>query len=757
MRVPAATFAAALVAAAAAQAQQPTVSDALAVLAQRDTTVIVWLMARPDRDLAELDDLVRTAGGTLRRRSRWLHAVSAQIPVSGLPVLRNSSELRHIQPVARFSGRRDYLGDPVLSIPRAPAQDTADSLYGPSGMPLERLNLFPLARENILGQGVRVALLDTGFETGHVAFSGATVIAQRDFVFDDLVVANQPADAPDASRHGTAVWSLLAANLSGQMIGIAPAAEYLLAKTEDVRLETRVEEDNYVAALEWADSLGADVVSSSLSYLDFDDGFSYTFDQLNGDVAVTTVAADSAAARGITVVTAVGNNGAQGFRSLHTPADGDSVIAVGAEDSLGVLLGFSSRGPTADGRVKPDLTAPGYQVFAVDALGGSGFGRFNGTSFSTPLIAGTAALLKQLHPTLTPVEILDAMRRTGTNRATPDSLVGWGRPDGTTAATFPRGITVSNPGGTGLQSVTPLFAWSTPDTPPFARPVVSRLTVTVDSARTEILLDTTLTDTEVQFDSAFAPGDSLWFGIQMTAANGATADTNPIVPFVVPDWVTLLTLNSPQGTTIRERRPRFAWVSPGAVSPPGPFVYDFSVLRVDNGLAAVEVGGLTETEYTPARDLDLNTPYRWRVIARLGPDSSVVESRSTFIVVDESIPTATLLFQNFPNPFPNSSVGIATTCIWFDLATAGEVTLDVLDVRGHPVRNIVPGQGFPPTLEPGRYGRGESGGPGSCDQRLTWDGTASNGAHVPRGIYLLRLVTPDGTFLKRVVYLGVQD
>ena len=143
-----------------------------------------------------------------------------------------------------------------------------------------------------------------------------------------------------------------------------------------------------------------------------------------------------------------------------------------------------------------------------------------------------------------------------------------------------------------------------------------------------------------------------------------------------------------------------------------------------------------------------------RVVARLGSDSAVTESRSAFVIVDESIPTATLLFQNFPNPFPNQVLGITTTCVWFDLAEGGEVQLDILDVRGHVVRNLVPGRTFPTTLEPGRYGRGAGDGSDRCDRGLEWDGTATSGAYVPRGIYVIRLVTPDGVFLKRIVYMG---
>src|SRR6266550_1404747 len=182
---------------------------------------------------------------------------------------------------------------PAPELPRSPTSgaDTCpaggDPMYGPSDMPYRRLHLRPISDRGHRGAGVRVGILDTGFDTQNPAFSSVTVTAQHDFVFNDGVVGDVP----------------------GRLRGIAPDATYLLAKTEDVRTETRVEEDNYVAALEWADSIGVDIVSSSLAYLSFDNGFSYTPSQLNGDIAVTTVAADMAAQRGILVVTAAGNSG----------------------------------------------------------------------------------------------------------------------------------------------------------------------------------------------------------------------------------------------------------------------------------------------------------------------------------------------------------------------------------------------------------------------------------------------------------------
>jgi hypothetical protein len=623
-------------------------------------------------------------------------------------------------------------------------------------MPFRQLNLFPLASGGVRGAGVRIAILDTGFETELAAFDGVSVVAQRDFVFGDTVVRNEAADEPHASRHGTEVWSLLAAGLPTQIVGIAPDAEYILAKTEDVRSETRVEEDNYVAALEWADSLGADIITSSLSYLQFpEDGFGYNFSDLNGDVAVTTVAADSAVARGIVVVTAVGNEGAR-FRSLSTPADGDSVIAVGAEDSLGILTGFSSRGPTADGRLKPDLTAPGQSVFVINPTATSGFSRADGTSFSTPIIAGTIALIRELHPTLTPTAILEALKRTGNNRANPDSSRGWGRPDGTAAATFARGMSVTSPADSNLTTITPLFSWQIPGIPAFAEPITYRLRVAEDTTYDTVLLDTTLAESEVQSHSPLPPGQSFVFEIVAVSADSAVLVYRPSEMFLVPEWVTLTTLSAPAGTTIRSRRPTLQWSSPDVATPPGPFVYDIAIVRVDNGVATVEASDLTETTFVPPLDLDLNTPYRWRVVARLETDSVVLESDGSFVIVDESLPTATLLFQNFPNPFPNEAMGVTSTCIWFDLAEDDEATLDILDIRGHIVRNIVPGVSFPRNVPAGRYGRGQLGDTGRCDPRLEWDGTTHDGSVVPRGIYPVRLKTTNGTFFKRIVFLGIE-
>jgi hypothetical protein len=213
--------------------------------------------------------------------------------------------LRRIQPLGRFrlAPRVPVEIPPLHPSPAAPG-DTCpaggDPVLGPSEMPYRQLHLRPLAAAGVNATGVRIGILDTGFDTQNPAFSGITITAQHDFVFGDSVVRNDSLDVAAAQFHGTATWSLFAGDVAGRLRGIARGASYLLAKTEDIRSETRLEEDNYVAALEWADSIGVDIVSSSLGYLIFDNGIRpYSPADLNGDVAVTTIAADSAARRGI--------------------------------------------------------------------------------------------------------------------------------------------------------------------------------------------------------------------------------------------------------------------------------------------------------------------------------------------------------------------------------------------------------------------------------------------------------------------------
>jgi subtilisin family serine protease len=342
--------------------------------------------------------------------------------IAGLPFVAR------VEPVRRYGQRRE----PVQA-PAAAAAD-ADELrkllaldYGTSVGQVEQIKVTRLHELRLDGRGVIVAVLDSGFDTlHHEAFATTSILATRDFVNGDADVSDT-GDAGEGS-HGTQTLSVLGGYRPGQLIGPAYAASFLLAKTENTQSETPVEEDNWAAAVEWAESLGADVVSSSLGYLEFDRPFpSYTPADMDGDTAISTRAADLAAARGVVVVTSAGNAGlAPGSNSLGAPADGHGVIAVGAVTSTGARAAFSSVGPTADGRIKPDVSAQGVAVKVARPDSTSGYATANGTSFSCPLVAGAAALLLQAKPDATADDIARALRGTASQGARPDNLLGHG-------------------------------------------------------------------------------------------------------------------------------------------------------------------------------------------------------------------------------------------------------------------------------------------------------------------------------------------
>lgn len=732
-------------------AQRPAVSPALPRLLERapDTTVSVWLFARPGASLDAVSERAASAGARVRVRSRWLHAISADAPGAALRVLLQDGDLRRIQPLGRFRRPRPD----AFPSPRSPqaGEDTCppggDPEYGPSAMPYRRLNLRPITNSGRTGTGVRVGILDTGFDTQNAAFSGVTVTAQRDFVFNDNVVRDQAGQDPAGAHfHGTAVWSLFAGSVTGRLRGVARGATYLLAKTEDVSREVQVEEDNFVAALEWADSIGVDVISASLAYLVFDNGMGYVPSDLNGDIAVTTQAVDLAAGQGIIVLTAAGNSG-PGPRTIWTPADADSGLAIGAEDSLGSIAGFSSWGPTADGRIKPDFTAPGIAVCVVTGPGQ--ITRQAGTSFATPLVAAGVTLLKEMFPTFGPITMRDTLRKVASNRARPDSVYGWGRPDFAAAAGLSAQLTAISPLVSPLMTITPTFAWDAGTLS--GSPVTYRLRIGRDSLFSNLVIDTAVGNATTFDLIRPLKGAPIFWQVNGRTDAGDSATTGPVGPLVVPPWATLTSLSSPAGTVTDSTQPTFTWTPVSVAVPPGPFTYDLQVQRVATGLYD-GVAGLQDTFFTLPQPLERNTSYRWYLVVHAGADTAVVRSQGSFLVVDGGTPTSTLLYQNFPNPFP--AAGRDSTCLWFDLAVTAMVELEILDLRGNRVRRFVPGPGFPAILPAGRYGRGQTGGGAICDPRLMWDGRADDGHPLPAGVYLAKLKAPGLLVFKRIVFRG---
>jgi hypothetical protein len=293
--------------------------------------------------------------------------------------------------------------------------------YGASYNQLQQINVPIMHEMGFTGQGVLVCLLDTGYNLEHIAFAQMDILATWDFINNDSVVTNQPGDPPAQDDHGTYTLSACGGAVDGELYGPAFEATFMAGKTEISNDEIPIEEDYYVAGLEWADSLGADVVSTSLGYIDW-----YTWPDMDGNTAVTTIGVDIAVANGMVCCTANGNERQTAWGHVIAPADADSVIAVGAVDAMGQIASFSSPGPTYDGRTKPEVCAMGVQTRCANPNNITGFTNVGGTSLSTPLVGGAAALIVQAHPNWPPMTVRNALMMTASNSNHPNNDYGWG-------------------------------------------------------------------------------------------------------------------------------------------------------------------------------------------------------------------------------------------------------------------------------------------------------------------------------------------
>ena len=386
-------------------------------------------------------DKVAASVQRVRQRSRWFNALSVEATAAQLEAIEALPFVARLDLVRRYRRRED-------EAPRAEIETSAGSRkpvrkpavavldYGTSLGQLTQIGVPAVHEMGFHGEGVVVAVFDGGFNSlNHEVFSSLHLVAAHDFVNGDDDVGDG-ADMGDGS-HGTMTLSVLGGLQEGQLIGPAFAADFILAKTENSVSETPVEEDNWAAAAEWAESLGADVISSSLGYLEYDSPFpSYTFRDMNGQTAISTRAAEMAAARGVVVVNSAGNSGSNAeHNTLGAPADGAHVLAIGAVGPTGIRTSFSSVGPSADGRIKPDLAAQGQAVKVALPGSVSRYGTASGTSFSCPLTAGVAALLLQVNPGASPDDVAGVLRATASQAGAPDNLLGWGIVNASAAAT----------------------------------------------------------------------------------------------------------------------------------------------------------------------------------------------------------------------------------------------------------------------------------------------------------------------------------
>jgi len=601
-------------------------------------------------------DAVSATGAVLRKQSRWLNAASFTVAPDGLAAIAALPFVQKMDLVSRG------LGEKPEPSPDAPAGFETGTLtekgfndleYGPSLPGLAQINVPAAHDRGLSGQGVTVALFSTGFNLEHECLADVDVVGAWDFVDDDPYVYYQPArgDDPYQDTYGTAEMSILAGFSPDNIIGVAYGASVIVAKTEDVAREVVAEEDNWIAALEWAESLGADIVSSGIGYIDWHD-----FSDMDGSTASITIAAEMASVRGVCVVNSVGDmRGNPAWPGVIPPSDGFSVISVGSADLDNQVTGFSSPGPTTDGRIKPDVLALGSGTLVafdwVDDMYQYGYG----TNYATPLVAGVVALMLEQDPFLNPSQVARALRETASRSVLPDNDFGWGLANATAALDFwtPRidhTPLVDQEGGSGAFPVTATVTGRTAvdanriwlmwrldgenwEMSPMTASGTDQYTASIPPRGTNVQMEYYIMVTDVAGHSAQSPaGAPTAFHTFMVGAD----KTAPVVvhtslPNQVPaHWPPRLVLDAADNTALADVTLQFSFMGGGWQ---GPF-------------AMTEVEGRYELDFPYTGPIVAGMQFSYLVMARdaasvpnihvAGPYSfDVVEARGRILLVDD--------------------------------------------------------------------------------------------------------------------------
>lgn len=375
------------------------------------------------------------SGVTILSRSKWMNGVVVQVTNTvALTTINSFSFVQSSNPVNKYKVVYPVIEKSQINSSQQNSAKNANMpgyKYGGALNQAQMIGADCMHNAGYRGQGITISVMDAGFTN-----------VNNDDIFDSLYLQGRMKGVYDfvdndygvysEHTHGAMVLSTMAACYPDSIIGTAPKADYWLFRTEDGATETPSEEYNWIRAIEYADSLGTDIATTSLGYTKFDNSvYDHTYSQLNGKTSLMSKAATMATRKGIIVLNAAGNEGGCGSPSptcwyyISVPADADSIITVGAVDASKTKAGFSSFGPTSDGRVKPDLCAQGQAAYVC--FGGCFPG--NGTSFATPVLAGATACLLQAKPFATPMLLTQAMKASATNSAIPNNSIGWGVPN----------------------------------------------------------------------------------------------------------------------------------------------------------------------------------------------------------------------------------------------------------------------------------------------------------------------------------------
>ncbi len=357
-------------------------------------------------------------------KSKWNNTVVVRLvnensleTLTALPFVKDAIKVFTAPDTIKASARLIVQNDLAL-------RGSPDNHYGVAKENINMVNGRSLHEMGYKGRGITIAIFDGGFMNADriPALRNVNIKGTHDFV------AFATDDIFKESEHGTKVLSTMATNLPGKFVGTAPEADFWLFRTEDTYTESLAEEDYWAAAAEYADSIGVDIISSSLGFQDFDDkSTSHTYAELDGDHALISRTASLLASKGIVHVNSAGNDGIGTWKKINFPADARNILAVGSVNMSRVNSSFSSVGPSQDGRVKPDIMALGSATAVINGRGV--VSNDMGTSFAAPIISGLVACLWQSAPTKTALEVMDAIRKSADNYDTPNNIFGYGIPD----------------------------------------------------------------------------------------------------------------------------------------------------------------------------------------------------------------------------------------------------------------------------------------------------------------------------------------
>jgi len=395
-----------------------------------------------------VDSILNSGNFFLQNKSKWFNAITISTnDSSNINILNTLSFVQQIKNVQyapiHYNDENSYL----ISSTKLASLNSSNIAHYPYGKTYKQMNLHQVQRLHefgFKGQGIHIAVIDAGFLNVNSMrglehlFIDNRILSTRDFVDHEESVYED-------HFHGAAVLSIIAGDIPGEYYGSAPKASFHLLRSEDANSELIVEEDNWITAAEYADSVGVDIINTSLGYTHFDDSTqNHSYADLDGNTTRIAIASDIAASKGILLVTSAGNNGNSDWKYISTPADADSILTIAAVNEDGIRGSFSSVGPSADGDIKPNIASVGWDTYYISPWS-SNIERGSGTSFSAPMTTGMVACLWQGIPNYTNMQIKKLIEESSSQYSYPDSLIGYGIPNFYEAYRKATGINYSAP------------------------------------------------------------------------------------------------------------------------------------------------------------------------------------------------------------------------------------------------------------------------------------------------------------------------